>query len=387
MKVVWKHAVPGGIATFIVCLMSVTTVGSQAPAAPAPSEKPLMAEEVFKNVQVLKGIPADEFLDTMGMFANALLYDCASCHVPEVVFPENRAAFAKPTPEIQRARQMVVMMNNINRTYFGGERRVTCFTCHRGDYAPPNVASLALQYSATPPAETNSMTIDPLPAPSADQIFATYLKALGGTQVAKLTSIVATGIYSGFDTGDTDVPLEIYARAPNQRTEIVRGIIGGLGDSVRTFDGVNAWKAGPDAPVPLTILTGGNLAGARIEAIVAFPAGIQQAFSQWQVGSADIDGKPVRVVQGTNPGQLPVNLYFDESGLLVRLVRWSQTAVGIIPTQIDYSDYREVAGIRVPHRWAKTWTNGQSSIRLNKVQVNVSIDAAKFARPSPGPSL
>jgi outer membrane lipoprotein-sorting protein len=98
-----------------------------------------------------------------------------------------------------------------------------------------------------------------------------------------------------------------------------------------------------------------------------------------------IDDREVHVVQGTNGGQLPVNLYFDESGLLVRVVRFSETSVGTVPTQVDYADYRDVSGVKMPFRWTTTWTNGQSTTELTEVQPNVPIDAARFARPAPAP--
>ena len=98
---------------------------------------------------------------------------------------------------------------------------------------------------------------------------------------------------------------------------------------------------------------------ARTEAVLSFTSEIGRAFRQWRVGfSAFIEDRPVQVVQGTNPGQSPVNLYFDdESGLLVRFVRYAETAVGTVPTQIDYGDYREVAGVLMPFRWTMTWTD------------------------------
>ncbi len=110
---------------------------------------------------------------------------------------------------------------------------------------------------------------------------------------------------------------------------------------------------------------------------------IQKAFSRWQVSEAAIDDKPVMVLQGTNQGQTPVNLFFDESGLLVRLVRWNETAVGPVPTQYDFSDYREVGGARRPFQWVKTWTNNRVTFTLKDVRPNVPIDAARFARPAP----
>ena len=72
--------------------------------------------------------------------------------------------------------------------------------------------------------------------------------------------------------------------------------------------------------------------------------------------------------------------------LLVRLVRWTQTGAGPVPVQIDYSDYRDVAGVKVPFHWITTWTNGQSTIQLNEVRPHVAIDGARFARPDVAPA-
>jgi hypothetical protein len=84
----------------------------------------------------------------------------------------------------------------------------------------------------------------------------------------------------------------------------------------------------------------------------------------------------VQVLQGSNPRELPVNFYFDASGLLVRTVRWNRTAAGIVPTQVITPDYRDVAGVKIPFRMVMTWTDGQNTYRLSDVQPNVQIDAA-----------
>ena len=138
--------------------------------------------------------------------------------------------------------------------------------------------------------------------------------------------------------------------------------------------------------MPLQPLTSGVLDAARLEALVAFPAGIKQAYSQWKVGSTLIDDKDVTIVQGSNPnsGLLPVNFYFDSTtGLLVRVVRWNETPVGPNPTQIDYDDYRDVAGVKMPHTWTVSLTYMQMTIKLDSLQANVPVDAARFARPAP----
>lgn len=361
-------------AMVIVCLLGLVSAARQA----GPDQAPQMAEHVFKNVQVLKGIPVDEFMDTMGMFSSSLGFCCSNCHSREIL--TNRDAFAVTTPEIQKARQMIVMMNTMNRTYFGGQQRVTCYTCHRGNFTPDVVPSLALQYGELMD-DPNAMQIFPNSRGSANEVFDKYIQALGGGErLAMLTSFVATGTYGGFNTGGSDVSVEIFARAPDQRTQIIRTP---EGDAIRTYDGRSAWAAEGWRPLPLMTLTGGNLSGARIEALMSFPLGVQKAFSQWQVSGTTIDDREVQVLQGTNAGEPPVNLYFDESGLLVRLVRWNRTAVGTVPTQIDYADYRDVAGVKMPFRTIVTWTDGQNSIELKEVRPNVPIDGARFARPSP----
>ena len=369
----------GIVGTAAVCLLWVVAAGAQAPAAPAP--RPQMSEEVFKNVQILKGIPVDEFMDTMGMFAAALSLNCVDCHTSESVGSWDR--FADETQLKRTARRMMLMVNAINKDHFAGVRALTCYTCHRGDLRPKPVPNLAAQY-AEHVEDANEVVINRIPGgPTVDQVFDQFIQAVGGAQrLAGVTSFAAKGTFIGFETEQTKVPVDILGKAPSQRATIVHTR---LGDSVRVYDGRAGWIASPDRPVGLLPLTGGNQEGSKLEAMLAFPAQIKQAFSQWRISATDIDNREVRVLQGTNPRQPPVNFYFDTSGLLVRVLRFGDTAVGRVPTQIDYSDYREVSGVKMPFRWITTWTNGQATIELSDVQINVPIDAAKLARPAPAP--
>ena len=377
-----RRAALGAMAAVFACSLGLASFRGSVEAAQAGGQDAAspMAENVFKNIQVLKGIPADEFMDTMGMFASSLLFDCTGCHVNEILIDRN--AFATATPRIQRARQMVVMVNTINRNFFGGQPRVTCFTCHRGANEPEVIPDLALQYGEIMDENPNAMRIFPDARVSPEKVLARYLQALGGAdRLARLTSFVATGAYAGFNTGDAAVPIEIYAKAPNQRAQIVKTF---EGDAVRTYDGKSAWAAEGWRQLPLMTFSGGNLVGARVEAITSFPAGISKAFAQWQGTLGTIDDRNVTILQGTNAGELPVNFYFDdENGLLVRMLRWSRTTVGTIPTQTDYSDYRDVDGIKMPFHVFVRWTNGQNTIELKDIRINAAIDAARFARPAP----
>jgi hypothetical protein len=368
----------GATAIAVLCLLGASMAGGQAASAQEPTPAPQVVEDVFSSVALLRGIPVDTFFETMGMFTSAMGNDCTFCHAKEAYF--EAGAFATPTPRIQRARQMIVMMNTINETYFGGEARVTCFTCHGGSDVPRDAPILSLQYG--PPVENPNDRAFPLYArESADQIFDKYMAAIGGAeQVATLTSFTATGTYTGFDTVFAEVPVEVYANAPNQGAMVVQMF---NGPSYRTYDGRSGWWSGPDTPVPLLTLTGGNLGRARAQAIASFPAGIRDAFSQWRVGRTDIDGSEVRIVQGSDGDEPLVNLYFDGPGLLVRMVTWTPTPAGIVPTQIDYSDYRDVAGVMMPFSWTVSQTYMQMTVSLSEVRPNVAIDTARFDQPAP----
>jgi photosynthetic reaction center cytochrome c subunit len=370
----------------LLCLLGILTVrvsarqAAPAPAAAAQAPGVLTTDQLFKNIQVLKGIPVDTFFDVMGMFASSMGEDCTFCHVKQAFLDRNE--FATATPRIQRARQMIVMMQTINKNYFGATPRVTCYTCHRANTSPVNAPRLSVQYGEPDddpnviafPTDTN--------APPANQTFDKYLEALGGTAaIAKLTSFTAKGTYEGFDTGHKEVPVDIYAKAPNQRTWVIHMQ---EGDSYRVFDGKQGWWAGNDGPTPLEVLTTGNLDRYRIEAGLAFPTGIKTLFGMWRMGRTAIDDSPVRIVQGTNPGLLPVNFYFDnKTNLLVRWVRWNDTPVGPVPTEINYGDYRPVAGVKMPFTWTVSQTYMQMTIKLSAIQPNVTIDPKIFDKPAP----
>lgn len=347
-----------------------------------PAQKPLTAGQFFKNVTVLSNLPVNEFMTTMGFFSASLGYSCENCHGGDTGW-ENYAAENREKKQI--ARRMILMMTAINKTYFGGRQVLTCYSCHRGGDQPTITPNLAALYSP-PPEEAKDIVQEAKDAPSADRIFNKYLEALGGPQrVANLTSFIATGTMVGYGLGAEKESLEIYAKAPGQRTRIVHSP---EGDNITTLDGLSGWIAGPQIagpaiPVPVLALTGGDLDGLRLEADLSFPSNIRQAFSQWRVGlQTDIDDHQVQVVQGSNPGGAFATLYFDlDSGLLVRVMRYTDSFVGRFPTQIDYSDYRQVAGMKMPFRWTVVWLDGQETFQLTDVKLNIPIDATKFAKP------
>src|ERR1043166_5655379 len=364
------------ILTMAMLLGATILMAAQAP----PTEKAPLAEEVFKNVRVLRGIPVDEFMGTMGFFSAALGWSCEDCHGTG---DTSWAAYASDaTQKKVTARRMIQMVAAINQTNFGGRQVVTCYTCHHGSNRPKGTPSLALLYGASTLNEDEDL-VRPAPGqPSVDQILDKYIQAIGGRQrVSGLTSIVAKGTSAGYGPEGTR-PVEIFAKAPAQRMMVFHTLDG---DSTTTFDGRVGWSAVPHKPVPVLMLAGSDLDGVKLDAELSFPARIKETLTGWRVGSpTEIDDKTVQVVQAQRPGGALATFYFDmESGLLVRLVRYANSKVGRLPTQIDYADYRDVAGIKVPFHLKITWLDGLEDVTLTDVQVNVPVDAAKFAKPAP----
>ena len=361
--------------TAVAWLLGAAWAGGQAPAA-----RPPMAEEVFKNVQILKGIPVDEFMGTMGFFSASLGLNCTDCHVDES--GGDWAKYAEDNPKKRTARRMMQMVTALNRTNFGGRQVVTCNTCHRGNSRPNVQPSLALLYGTPPPDEPGEPIAQAPGQPPAERVLDTYLQAVGGSdKLSAITTLVAKGAYRGFDDQDKSA-VEIFAKAPGQRTTVVHTL---SGDSTTTYDGREGWIVAPDVekPMPVFPITGQELDGVKLEVELWFPSRIKQALTKWRVGAPAVLGdREVMVVQGNTASGATATLCFDsETGLLVRLIRFSESPVGRIVTQVDYSDYREVSGVKMPFRWTVSWLDGRSTFELTEIRANVPVEAARFARP------
>ncbi|MBI2188649.1 MAG: photosynthetic reaction center cytochrome c subunit [Acidobacteria bacterium] len=389
----------------LLAAMAVAVAGvisARVAAQAAPPDKPLLAEQVFKNIQVLRGIPVDDFLGTMGIMAAALQFDCSDCHVAAGT---EKVDWAADTPRKRTARAMVAMVAAINKNFFTGRQLVTCWTCHRNRDKPLVTPVMATIYGE-PTVERDDVIVQAPGAPSAESILDRYIEASGGAQRLKgLTSFVGRGTsvsFGGFGGGGD---VEIVAQAPDKRATIILfKAETGRGDQVRSYDGGTGWLRTPLNVLGEFQLTGSDLDGARVDAQLSFPGQIEQILTNLRTGPpATIVDLPaptsqsvlqqgvssgqshvVNVVQGDGPRGLLVTLYFDQqSGLLLRELRYGGSPIGRIPTQIDFADYRDVSGIRLPFRITFAWLDGRDSIVLNDIRTNVPIDQAKFGRPAP----
>jgi len=380
MKRSTRFFVSAGTA-LVVSFFTVVLAGSQG-APPSSPQRPPMAETVFKNIQVLKGIPVDEFMGTMGFFATATGLNCTDCHVDES--GGSWARYADDNALKQQTRRMVVMMRTINQQNFGGRQVVTCYTCHRGFTKPTVQPSINNLYGSPPPDEPGDPFEQFPNQPLPDAVLDKYLAAVGGAQrLAAFTSFTAKGLYLGFDDADKS-PMEIFARATGERSTVVHTL---LGDNTTTITPAAAWITAPptDKPVPLMDITGQELDGVKFDASIFFPGRIKQSLTKLRTGIPQVleDDRDVIQVQGNTPSGGTVTLLFDAgTGLLARLVRYNESPVGRIVTRIDYHEYRDVAGVKIPSRWTLSWLSGRSQFELTDIQPNAQIPAARFARPA-----
>ena len=373
-----------------------------ASAQQAAQDKPLMAEQVFKNIRALKGIPVDDFMETMGIMTASLQFDCSDCHANAGT---DKVDWAADTPRKVMARSMVIMVQNINKNNFGGRQMVTCWTCHRNRDRPLTTPTMEAIYSM-PDLVPDDVITQVQGLPSAESILDKYIQAIGGAQrLAGLTSFVGRGTSVGFGGFGGGGDVEIDAKAPDKRATIILfKKETGRGDQIRTYDGRTGWVRTPLNVLGEFQLQGGDLDGARFDAQLSFPGQIKQVLTDLKSGppttitdlpapssqsslQQDValgESHVVDVVQGTGPRGLLVSLFFDkQSGLLLRELRYGNSPIGRVPTQIDYSDYRDVNGIKFPFHITFAWLDGRDSIVLNDIKTNVPVEEAKFGRPAP----
>jgi hypothetical protein len=156
----------------------------------------------------------------------------------------------------------------------------------------------------------------------------------------------------------------------------------GNGQSYTAFDGTIGWMGNTGRPAREMSALEAESAG--LDAEMYLPLRIKEIFQAVRPGRPEeVNGVKCDVLQGTKPGRAPVRMYFDQStGLLVRLVRYTDTPIGRNPVQIDYADYRETDGVKIPYRWTLSRTNGRFTIQIADVKSNVPVDDAKFAKPA-----
>ena len=360
--------------TVLMALTLAAVLLTHAQAAP-PSMEGKTAEQFYKSIKVLNGVPADQVIESMHQIRAALGVNCEFCHEDP-----DRAADTKEAKET--ARQMMRMVMDINKNNFKGQQEVTCYSCHRGSTVPMTTVPL--------PAVEKGEEPEPQGLPSADQILSKYVQALGGEQaIRKITSRIITGtqfIPTG-PGGTMPVPavIERSQKAPNLVVNFYRTPTYTISDG---FDGSKAWSQ--DLRGRVTEPGATDQMRAKRNADFYLPLDLKQTYTQMQVrGFENVNGHDAYAVIARPQGDRVERLYFDvQTGLLVR--KWSSlaTPVGEAPFQVDYEDYRDTgSGVKFPYLIvmnpanARTEPSTTATIRVTKVQDNAPLDSSKFTKP------
>jgi hypothetical protein len=337
----------------------------------ASATAPKLAEEEYKNIQALKGIPAEQVIPSMQFIAASLGVECEYCHVPHQMEKDDKKT--KVT-----ARKMISMMMAINKENFEGHREVTCYSCHRGSANPVATPIISADEPKHETAEGGKPGEAKPVFPPADQLLDKYLSAIGGAEaLQKVTSRVQKGTLTAF--GGQHFPVDVYSKAPEKRLSVMHLP---NGDSLTAFDGNQGWLS---VPGRVHMMSAAENAAARLDADLYFPLHVKTLYEKLRVDVGEkIEGRDTYLVVGRSEGQPLLRLYFDkESGLLLRLIRYAETPLGRNPTQIDYADYRSANGLMVPFRWTLSRPGNQFTIQVEQLQQNVPVDDANFAPPPP----
>jgi hypothetical protein len=348
------------VVSFTLALCALIVVSSSL-AQQQPTEQ--TAEQRFKNIQIFKGLPATQLDPTMAFISGSLGVKCNHCHAVASGFDKDEKK-TKVT-----ARRMIQMVMDLNKGSFNGQGAVTCFTCHRGKPTPVSVPVVGQNLWAPAPSPTPEA-----PLPSVKQILDRYVQALGGEEaLTRVTTRVTKGSRVGAD--GVLVPEEVYQKAPDKLLTVT---IFPSAVFSNGYNGLVAWghsSRDGATPIPRQIVE-----QLKRESVFYKELKTPELYSSMTVvEKVTVDNSEAYVIQATPAVGTPEKLFFDtQTGLLLRRYTESDTALGKLPLQTDFKDYRAIDGIKQPFmiQWSmpgRIWGR-----KVEEVKQNVQIDDTRF---------
>jgi hypothetical protein len=315
------------------------------------------AEDQFKNIQSFKGAAASEIVPAMQFMSASLGVDCDFCHTQKGFDSDEKK-------EKGAARKMIAMTREINASNFGGEKQVTCVTCHGGHTKPMNIPNVG----------GASRRIKRDASATVEQVFAKYRDAIGGDSAL---ASVKTLHLSGTTTQGTQAAekIDAYQEAPGK---FLLDMHTARGEQKFGYNGTDTW-----ASMSLGARKMDETHSQLIQRMGRFfrDAASMPMLTQSAAGTADVDGTTFTAVRGTSNNESVV-LYLDrQSGLLARVAYFTTTILGDLPDVFDYSDYRKVAGVMIPFKVTHHAASGSTVVQFSTAEPNAKVTDAQFDMP------
>jgi len=308
------------------------------------------AEQVFKNIKVFKGTPASDIIPAMQFMSASMKFQCVDCHDPK--------DYAADTRAIETTRKMILMQREINEKHFNGRLEVTCNSCHGGKEHP----------EATPiPAGVNLRHERLTTAPKVEDLFKKHQAASGKAPVMLTRSGTLTAPNDETHSVETN-PLE-FVQAEGGKFSLVSASRKVVADGTKITYGGN-----PMVEEPAAVF---NRIGRAWMGEKAF-----EGLERLTVAGKDkVGNASVLVVRGARPASTSTEeLYFDEkSGLLTRLVNIKRSSVGTVLMVVDYQNYKNVSGSKVPMKVVVTFAGDEKwEMNFKSAKVSDKVDDTIF---------
>jgi hypothetical protein len=344
----------------------VSRATDQSSAQTQNTQPPRTAAQAFKNIQVLKDMPASQLQSAMSFIASSLGVECSYCHTPPAMEKDEK-------PAKQTARRMLLMMNDINKS-LGDKMLVNCATCHRGHTRPntmPPLPSLVAPFLV-------STSVSKPALPTVDQILERYIQAVGGERAL---SKVKTRTRSGaVEVAGLRGTFQLYEAAPNKQW-LTGSLPPPVGSVTQAFDGSVGWVKNQTGVFEMR---GEGLAQAKLEANFYLDIKLKEQFTAMTVAGIEREGsREFYVIDATRANGTVEKLFFDvRNGFLVRRSWVTPTFFGGLPNATDFDNYKKVSGIWLPFT-VRRLRGGTTFVQdISEYKLNVPMDDAIFKKPS-----
>ena len=216
--------------------------------------------------------------------------------------------------------------------------------------------------------------------PDVDQILNRYVQAIGGKEaIEKVTSRSMKGTLENSDDGTTS-PAEVLAKAPNKYLAVVD--VPNAGQTLEGWNGSTGWGKDPDSG--LHELGKSDIVAAKRDYDFYRETRLKELFPKMRFSAkTTFDDRPAYVLEATAADGSIEKLYFDaQSGLLVRR-DFERVNVddGIVLYEVDYEDYKDVDGLKLPSTVRRKTPDYTLTYRFTEFKHNIPIDDARFNKP------